>query len=169
MTSAVGERVRRDELGVFLRSRRARITPKEVGLPLVGRRRTPGLRREEVAQLAGIGVTWYTWLEQGRDINASEQVLSAIARTLRLDRHERSHLFALAGALAPPSNRACNTVTPAMRMMLSQLDPFPVMVRDARCDMLDYNHGYAWLMGDVDAIPLEDRNVHPDRCARRRG
>jgi len=159
MTSAVDERVRRDELGVFLRSRRARITPKEVGLPLVGRRRTPGLRREEVAQLAGIGVTWYTWLEQGRDINASEQVLSAIARTLRLDPHERSHLFALAGALEPPSNRVCNAVTPSMRMMMSKLDPYPVVVRNARCDLLDYNRGYMWLMGDVDTIPVEDRNV----------
>src|SRR5207237_4381454 len=89
---------RRQELADFLRSRRERITPEQVGLPSGGRRRTPGLRREEVAQLAGVGVTWYTWLEQGRDINASEQVLQAIARTLRLDPHEHTHLFRLAGA-----------------------------------------------------------------------
>ncbi|MFD0572348.1 helix-turn-helix domain-containing protein [Kitasatospora gansuensis] len=71
--------------------------PEAVGLPPGPRRRTPGLRREELAQLAGVGVTWYTWLEQGRPINASEQVLEAVARTLRLDGTERDHLFRLAG------------------------------------------------------------------------
>src|SRR5262245_55801600 len=76
---------RRAELSAFLRSRRARIHPEDVGLPSGNRRRTPGLRREELAQLAGVGVTWYTWLEQGRDINVSAQVVDAIARTLRLD------------------------------------------------------------------------------------
>src|SRR5262249_35851141 len=85
--------VRRRELAPFLRRRRERITPDQVGLAPSRRRRTPGLRREEVAQLAGVGVTWYTWLEQGRDINASAQVLEAIARTLLLDAHERAHLF----------------------------------------------------------------------------
>ena len=76
---------RRPELAAFLRSRRERITPADVGMPGGLRRRTPGLRREEVAQLAGVGITWYTWLEQGRPINVSLQVLEAIARTLRLD------------------------------------------------------------------------------------
>ncbi len=92
------DRLRRLELADFLRSRRERITPDQVGYPTSGRRRTPGLRREEVAQLAGVGVTWYTWLEQGRKINASTQVLDAVSRTLMLDRHERSHLFRLAGS-----------------------------------------------------------------------
>src|SRR6266536_5913419 len=92
------EAIRRRELGAFLRSRRERIGPEQVGLRPSRRRRTPGLRREEVAQLAGVGVTWYTWLEQGRDINASAQVLDAIARTLLFDPHERAHLFTLAGA-----------------------------------------------------------------------
>ena len=87
---------RRQELAGFLRSRRERIVPEQVGLPPAARRRTPGLRREEVATLAGVGVTWYTWLEQGRDINASPQVLNAVARTLLLDPHERDHLFRLA-------------------------------------------------------------------------
>src|SRR5438270_9095254 len=89
-------KARRDELGAFLRSRRARLSPGDVGLAPGLRRRTPGLRREEVAQLAGVGVTWYTWLEQGRPINASVQVLDAIARTLRLDPAERAHLYRLA-------------------------------------------------------------------------
>src|SRR5690348_6888184 len=76
---------RRAELAEFLRARRARLSPSDVGLPPGVRRRTAGLRREEVAQLAGVGITWYTWLEQGRPINASVQVLEAISRTLRLD------------------------------------------------------------------------------------
>jgi transcriptional regulator with XRE-family HTH domain len=83
-----GER-RRAELGKFLKARRARLSPGDFGMPPGSRRRTPGLRREEVALLAGVGVTWYTWLEQGRQINASTQVLDAVARTLRLDRAER--------------------------------------------------------------------------------
>jgi transcriptional regulator with XRE-family HTH domain len=172
MTTAVEERLRRGELGAFLRSRRARITPEQVGLPLGGRRRTPGLRREEVAQLAGVGVTWYTWLEQGRDINASEQVLGAISRTLRLDPHEHSHLFTLAGAPEPPAADECTAITPSMRKMMTQLEPFPVAVRNARCDLLGYNRAYAWLMGGVDSIPFEDRNtlvqclLNPDWRAR---
>jgi len=94
-TTADGQH-RRAELAAFLRSRRERISPEQAGLPPGTRRRTPGLRREEVAQLAGVGVTWYTWLEQGRQINASTQVLGAVARTLRLDPAEREHLFRLA-------------------------------------------------------------------------
>ena len=89
---------RREELGKFLRVRRARLTPEDFGMPAGPRRRTPGLRREEVALLAGVGVTWYTWLEQGRQINASTQVLDAVARTLRLDHAERQHLYWLAEA-----------------------------------------------------------------------
>src|SRR6202035_1326493 len=89
-------RDRRRELGAFLRSRRARLSPAEVGLPDWGVRRVPGLRREEVAQLASVGLTWYTWLEQGRQAQPSASVLTAIADALRLDAHEREHLFALA-------------------------------------------------------------------------
>ena len=90
------EALRRRELAAFLRSRRERVTPEDAGLPSGYRRRTAGLRREEVAQLSGVGVTWYTWLEQGRPIRASVQVLEAVARTLRLDAIERQHLFRLA-------------------------------------------------------------------------
>ncbi|SDX36231.1 Helix-turn-helix domain-containing protein [Amycolatopsis xylanica] len=151
--------VQRHELASFLRSRRERITPEQVGLPQGGRRRTPGLRREEVAQLAGVGVTWYTWLEQGRDINASEQVLEAISRTLRLDPYEHTHLFTLAGAPEPAIQSECRVITPAMQTMLTQLEPLPVAVRNARCDLLTYNRSYNWLMGDVDAIPFEERNT----------
>jgi transcriptional regulator with XRE-family HTH domain len=142
-----------------LKSRRARITPEQVGLPAGGRRRTPGLRREEVAQLAGIGVTWYTWLEQGRDVNASEQVLIAISRTLRLDAHEHAHLLTLAGTATTLNEAECSAVTPSMKAMMARLEPFPVLVRNARCDILAYNRGFCGLMGDMDGLPLGDRNL----------
>src|SRR4029077_5655447 len=90
---------RRAELGKFLRTRRARLSPADFDMPAGSRRRTPGLRREELALLAGVGVTWYTWLEQGREINVSTQVLDALARTLRLDRAERWHMYVLAEAV----------------------------------------------------------------------
>ena len=103
--------VRRDELRAFLRSRRARVSPADVGLPDDGaRRRTPGLRREELAALAGVGVSWYTWLEQGRDIHPSPEVLDALARALRLDAAERATLFALARTELPlPDSRTSTT------------------------------------------------------------
>ncbi|MEO0934980.1 MAG: helix-turn-helix transcriptional regulator, partial [Cyanobacteria bacterium J06641_2] len=97
------DKVRRKELGDFLKTRRARIKPAEVGLPAGIRRRTPGLRREEVAQLASVGLTWYTWLEQGRDIQVSAQVLESIARSLELTIDERKHLFYLANQKLPDS------------------------------------------------------------------
>ncbi|MFC9363156.1 helix-turn-helix transcriptional regulator [Rhodococcus sp. NPDC057014] len=152
-------RARRGEFGAFLKSRRARITPEQVGLPTGGRRRTPGLRREEIAQLAGVGVTWYTWLEQGRDIKASEHVLAAISRTLRLDLHEHAHLLTLAGVTEPSSATECNAVTPSMKAMMARLDPYPVIVSNARYDVLAYNRGYCWLMGDLDAVPSGERNL----------
>jgi transcriptional regulator with XRE-family HTH domain len=159
-TSRAGAaQLRRRELGAFLRSRRERLTPGDVGLPPGGRRRTPGLRREEVASLAGVGMTWYTWLEQGRDINASEQVLDAIARTLLLDPHERAHLFTLAGTVAPggaPENQA---VSPELRAVLDQLHPYPAFVTNGRFDLLAYNRAYVGLLGDLDALPFEERNT----------
>src|SRR5579864_8034358 len=97
---------RRREAGGFLRSRRERLTPTEAGLPNGFRRRTPGLRREEVAMLAGVGTTWYTWLEQGRDVRPSPEVLAALADALRLDPSERRHLFVLNDRTAPPLPRA---------------------------------------------------------------
>ncbi|MGW6915686.1 helix-turn-helix transcriptional regulator [Kitasatospora sp. NPDC054939] len=150
---------RRHELAAFLRSRRERIAPEQVGLPTTGRRRTPGLRREEVAQLAAVGVTWYTWLEQGRAIQVSVQVLDAVARALLLDPAERSHLFVLAGAEDPSPVRQCAAVTPAVRLVLEQMSPFPAAVVNARFDVLAHNPEYTWLVGDLDALPFEDRNL----------
>ncbi|HWE90518.1 MAG TPA: helix-turn-helix transcriptional regulator [Pseudonocardiaceae bacterium] len=153
------EEIRRGELAGFLRSRRERISPEQVGLPPGGRRRTPGLRREEVAQLAGVGVTWYTWLEQGRDIKASEHVLQSIATTLRLDPYERAHLFTLAGLPEPAVERECRSISPQIHVLLRQMEPYPVVVQNARFDLLAYNRGYARLnSGIVDNLPFEDRN-----------
>lgn len=151
--------VRRRELGAFLRSRRERIPPEHLGLPPGGRRRTPGLRREEVAQLAGVGVTWYTWLEQGRDINASEQVLESLSRTLLLDPHEHEHLLRLAGSGGQEIQRECRSLSPAVQRVLDQLDPFPACVLNARFDILAFNRAYGELVSDLAAMPLEDRNT----------
>ncbi|MFJ9035843.1 helix-turn-helix transcriptional regulator [Streptomyces sp. NPDC102406] len=137
---------RRPELAAFLRGRRARVTPQDVGMPPGPRRRTPGLRREEVAQLSGVGVTWYTWLEQGRPINASPQVLDAVARTLRLDRPEREHLYQLAGVpFASVPEAAGQTVAADVQGILDALDPLPAVVYNARYDLLATNRGYRLL------------------------
>jgi transcriptional regulator with XRE-family HTH domain len=153
--------LRRRELAAFLRSRRERIAPQRVGLPGGGRRRTPGLRREEVANLAGVGVTWYTWLEQGRDIRVSEQVLDAIARTLQLDGDERAHLFALAGAGEREVAPDREPVPRALQLVLDQLDPLPAVVLNRRTDILAFNASYDSLLGvgpSLGAIPVEQRN-----------
>ncbi len=150
--------LRRKELGAFLRDRRERVAPQQMGLTPVGRRRTPGLRREELAQLAGVGVTWYTWLEQGRDINVSPQVLEAVCRTLMLDPHERSHVMTLAGFGEQRLAKECQAVSPAVQTMLDGLVPIPAVVQNARFDLLAYNRVYGRLLGDLDSLPLEDRN-----------
>lgn len=155
--TAVSE-IRRHELAAFLRHRREHITPEQVGLPRGSRRRTPGLRREEVAQLSAVGVTWYTWLEQARDIQVSVQVLDALARTLMLDPSERSHLFQLAGAVDPTPATTCPSVTPAMRAVLEQLEPYPACLQNSRYDILAYNRTYGLLLCDLEAVPPEDRN-----------
>jgi transcriptional regulator with XRE-family HTH domain len=157
-TELNGTELRRRELGAFLRSRRERIRPEQVGLRSMRRRRTPGLRREEVAQLAGVGITWYTWLEQGRDINPSVQVLDAIARTLQFDSHEHAHLFTLAGFAATTIEKECQALCPTIQPLIDRLEPFPAMVVNSRLDLVAYNRVYASFFSDIDSIPLEDRN-----------
>ncbi|MFF1785478.1 helix-turn-helix transcriptional regulator [Kitasatospora sp. NPDC058243] len=150
---------RRHDLAAFLRSRRERIAPDQVGLPPTGRRRTPGLRREEVAQLAAVGVTWYTWLEQGRDIQVSTQVLDAVSRALLLDPSERAHLFTLAGAEDPAPVKECPSVTPSVRLVLEQMAPYPAVAVNTRYDVLAYNAQYTAIVGDLSELPPEDRNL----------
>jgi len=151
---------RRTELAAFLRSRRERISPEDVGLPVGTRRRTAGLRREELAQLAGVGVTWYTWLEQGRPINASVQVLDAISRTLRLDATERGHLFRLAdvpGAAAPADCPEC-TLPPEVQRILDAM-PYPASVVTERFDLIAWNRVYAALFPRLTQAPPSERNT----------
>jgi transcriptional regulator with XRE-family HTH domain len=157
--SSNGDGLRRRELGAFLRSRRERLRPEQVGLVASRRRRTPGLRREEVAQLAGVGITWYTWLEQGRDIHPSAQVLDAIARTLRFDRHEHAHLLTLAGAASSTIVDECREILPTAQPLLDQLEPFPASLVTARLDLIAYNRVYGSFFDDLETLPIEDRNV----------
>ncbi|MFC6155229.1 helix-turn-helix transcriptional regulator [Kribbella jiaozuonensis] len=149
----------RRELGVFLRSRRERIRPDEVGFAPGGRRRTPGLRREEVALLAGVGVTWYTWLEQGRDINVSAQVLDAIATALRFDRQERNHLYRLAGVRVGPAQGACSALPPTVQKTLDAVSPYPALALNDRYDILAFNDAYCRVVIDLEKVPVEDRNM----------
>ena len=144
---------RRTELAAFLRSRRGRISPADVGMPAGLRRRTPGLRREEVAQLAGVGITWYTWLEQGRPINVSAQVLGAIARILRLDQTESEHLFRLAGVPSERVPPAHDRLEPQVQIVLDAMTDLPAAVMNSRYDVLAWNPPYAAMwprVGDAD-------------------
>ncbi|WP_344752811.1 helix-turn-helix transcriptional regulator [Gryllotalpicola koreensis] len=154
-----GNLTARRELGSFLRSRRERITPDHVGLPAGGRRRTPGLRREEVAMLAGVGVTWYTWLEQGRDISPSPEVIDAIARALRLDSDEREHLWLLAaGRVAGEVDPSDGVVTEGHLALLATLMPTPACIQTDKFDILASNASYRFLIDDLDNGPVADRN-----------
>jgi transcriptional regulator with XRE-family HTH domain len=153
-----GER-RRAELADFLRRRRAEIKPEDIGLPAGGRRRTPGLRREELAALAGVGTTWYTWLEQGRDVRASLEVLEALARALQLSPVERTHLLLLGrGEEAPASTPPAECVSPTIRRMIESLDPSPAFVIGRRWDYLAWNRAACALLCDFDAVPTPERN-----------
>ncbi|TYC16479.1 helix-turn-helix domain-containing protein [Actinomadura syzygii] len=149
---------RRTELAAFLRSRRERITPEDVGMPPGPRRRTPGLRREEVAQLAGVGVTWYTWLEQGRPINASTQVLDAVARTLRLDGAEREHLYRLADIPEATVDEEADTLPAEVQGILDALVPMPAAVANGRSDILAWNAAYAAIFPHIVAARPCERN-----------
>jgi transcriptional regulator with XRE-family HTH domain len=140
----------RRELGAFLRSRRERLTPAEAGLPSTSRRRTPGLRREELAVLAGISATWYTYLEQGRDVRASDQVLGALATALGLDRSEEDHLFRLAGH-ATAQTREAETLTAEVAAVPGLLQPHPAYVIGATYDVLSHNEAAAELFVNLKA------------------
>lgn len=151
---------RRHELAEFLRSRRARLTPEQVGIARGMRRRTPGLRREEVAMLAGISPEWYTWLEQGRQINVSLQLLESLARVLQLDTDERSHLFLLALRQPPPVDMyATPTISPTLQQFLDQLETSPTCVVDARLNTVAQNTAHRAVFGDYHTLPERERNL----------
>ena len=130
----------RNELAAFLRSRRERISPEQAGLPSGGRRRTPGLRREEVAALAGVGLTWYTWLEQGRDIGVSPAFLDSLCRVLKLDAMERRHLYLLTYQRAPAEQAQTWCVVPkVIHRLMADMPLRPAYVLNLRWDVLAWN------------------------------
>jgi transcriptional regulator with XRE-family HTH domain len=151
---------RRAELADFLRNRREALRPEDVGLPGGGRRRTPGLRREEVAQLAGVGTTWYTWLEQGRDVRASASVLEAISGALELTPAERSHLMLLGrGEEVAPGRAPKETIDPTIKRMVESISDGPVCVTGRRFDFLAWNDAHTAVFGDPAELPEGRRNL----------
>jgi transcriptional regulator with XRE-family HTH domain len=146
------------ELGEFLKTRRARVRPEDVGLQSFGRRRVPGLRREELAQLAGVSFDYYVRLEQGRAGHPSEAVLDAIARALQLDDAERAHLFDLSRPARRRRAARPERVRPAVRRLIDALDGLPAMVVGRRMDVLAWNRLAAALLVDWGELPREQRN-----------
>jgi transcriptional regulator with XRE-family HTH domain len=152
---------RRAQLADFLKTRRARLRPEQFGLPLVGRRRAPGLRRDEVAQLAGIGVSWYTWLEQGRDITVSDQVLESLARVLKLDGEERSHLFFLARGMVPvlDGEQETDASIAAYQAVLDALGTSPAYLIDEYFTVVAWNECACQVFGDFALRSERERNL----------
>ncbi len=154
------ERERREALAAFLRTRRARLQPADVGLPSRSRRRTAGLRREEVAELANIGVSWYTLLEQGHDVHPSRHVLESLAQALRLSTAEEQHLFLLAGQERPSKMPVEEEqVTPALQRVVDALNPHPAFVIGRRWDVLTWNRAADLLFHFHEPCPPHSRNV----------
>ncbi|TPJ76300.1 helix-turn-helix transcriptional regulator [Mesorhizobium sp. B2-6-2] len=148
-----------NKLGTFLRDRRMRLDPTAFGFA-TGRRRTQGLRREEVAQRANISPTWYTWLEQGRGGAPSADVLNRIATGLMLTEPEREHLFML-GLGRPPEVRykSVDSVTPRLQRVLDALDPSPAIIKTATWDVVAWNRAAAAMLTDYSKLPREQRNI----------
>ncbi|RDI99759.1 XRE family transcriptional regulator [Dyella solisilvae] len=148
-----------NQLGVYLRNRRMKLDPVSFGFSSA-RRRTPGLRREEVAQRANISPTWYTWLEQGRGGAPSADVLDRIAHALMLTNVEREHLF-LVGLGRPPEVRyqKNETVTPRLQRVLDALNPMPAIIRTAMWDVVAWNQAATVMLMDYASLPPEQRNV----------
>jgi transcriptional regulator with XRE-family HTH domain len=148
-----------DELAACLRSWRDRLRPADIGLPAGGHRRAPGLRREEVAQLAGVSVDYLARLEQGRAGNPSPSVLAPLARALRLSDDERDHLFRVAGHAEPGAGRINRHITPGVQRVLDRLGDVPVVVFDASWQLIAANRLGTALIGDFSAEPPRMRNI----------
>jgi transcriptional regulator with XRE-family HTH domain len=147
----------RDELAVFLRARRARVSPRETGLPATGPRRTPGLRRQEVAQLAGMSIDYYIRLEQGRGPRPSRQVLSALARALMLNGDQRDYLFRIVGEAVPQPVGPSREITPGIRRLLDSMPTTPAYVVDAAYNVLAWNTLATHFIGNL--AGYADRNM----------
>ncbi|WP_040834245.1 helix-turn-helix domain-containing protein [Nocardia brevicatena] len=151
---------RTHELAAFLRTRRERLNPRDLGLPLRRQaRRTPGLRREEVAELAGVSTDYIIRLEQGRGLRPSPEVLDALARALRLSADETAYLFDLAEQRRPNSGKPSAVAAPALALLVDELSPHPAMLVNHRYDVLAWNREMAALMLDFDTLPLGQRNT----------
>jgi len=149
----------RTDLAAFLRTRRHRLQPHDVGLPSAGRRRTPGLRRQEVAQLAGMSVDYYIRLEQARGPHPSRQVLAALARALMLTSDEREYLYRVADQRSPPAASPSREVTPGLRNLIDSLTETPAYVVDAKYDVLAWNTLATHFIGDMSGVAESDRNM----------
>lgn len=146
------------ELGAFLRARRERLDPRDMGLPARRARRTPGLRREDVAELAGVSTDYIVRLEQGRGLRPSAEVLEALARALRLGADERAYLFDLARQRQPDDGKPATTAAPALKLLVADLSPLPAMVVNHRYDILAWNREMCRLLLDFDTLPPSQRN-----------
>jgi transcriptional regulator with XRE-family HTH domain len=152
---------RQAELGRFLRTRRLALQPAEAGIkPHLGRRRTPGLRREEVAERAAISVSWYTWLEQGRDIHVSDAVLDSIAESLQLDAAQREYVYKLVRPHGACRDcQADATVPPNLQQILDAQDPNPAYAISQRFELVAWNQAALTVFGDFSALPAAERHV----------
>jgi transcriptional regulator with XRE-family HTH domain len=146
-------------LGATIRAWRDRLTPAAAGLPAGRSRRAAGLRREDLAELAGVSVDYVVRLEQGRARTPSAQVVSALARALQLSRQERDHLFRLAGLQPPPDGSITDHIPPGMQRVLTRLGDAPVAVFAADWQLVWWNRPWAALLGDPSGVPAEDRNL----------
>lgn len=156
----VTDETRRLLLADFLRTRRARLSPSDIGLPAGGRRRTPGLRREEVAQAASMSVAYYTWLEQARDLHVSRSVLESIADALLLSADERLHLFQLADHIYVPDpleHQEC--LDPLLLRMLDSQGANPTLIVGPYCDLRAWNQAACAVFGNFAALPAYERNI----------
>jgi transcriptional regulator with XRE-family HTH domain len=153
------ESERRQALADFLRKKRTCLAPPDVGLPPGMRRRVPGLRREEVAQLANIGTSWYVWLEQGRDVHPSAQVLESLAQALKLTQNERRHLFLLSGYPPPHASPLDESISPTLQQVLDELNPTPAYITGRRWDYLAWNRAADCFFNISGAPPPYERNV----------
>ncbi len=149
----------RHELAEFLRSRRRQVDPRVAGLPAGGSRRTPGLRREEVALLSGVSHTWYTWLEQGRDIRPSRQVVDALARTLRMSPAEHEYVLRLTGHGGAAPAGAAEGMPAHVQRLLDALGPSPAYAITAGWTIVGWNRAYERLYPGVAAVPAAERNL----------
>ncbi|MEI5906911.1 helix-turn-helix transcriptional regulator [Bacillus spongiae] len=158
----MNDKNRLEALSMFLKSKRAQIKPESMGFPAGLRRRTPGLRREEVAQLAGVSTTWYTWLEQGRDIKVSSSVLDCISTALQLNNDEIDYLYDLAletksEAINPKKEQS--ELSPSLKRILAELTYCPTIITDRHCHIVGWNPASAHIFLDFEQIPNDQRNL----------